>query len=154
MKNRKSNPRSKRKLGIGEELGLVNYRHPDGFGKLIGYKRVSINSRKASARSELKILPKHLSVAGRVHGGVISAFFDHACGAALFGLLGPRDFGSTVELKVNYFRPLELGDHLVAETKVMFKGKRLCVIHGLLFRRGDKRPVAMATATFNIVHNH
>lgn len=143
----------KNQRGIGEALGLVNYRHPDGFGKMMGYKRISINPKKGMARSQLKILRKHLSVAGRVHGGVVSAFFDHACGAALFGVLGPKDFGSTVELKVNYFKPLELGDVLLAETKVIFQGKRLCVIHGFMFRRGDKKPVAMATATFNIVRN-
>jgi 1,4-dihydroxy-2-naphthoyl-CoA hydrolase len=143
----------KKQKGIGVLMGLENYQHPDHFGKLIGYRRVSVNSKKGTAVSELKILPKHLSVAGRVHGGVVSAFFDHACGAVLFGLLGPKDFASTVELKVNYFRPLELGDVLRAETKVMFLGKRLSVIHGLLFRRGEKKPVAMVTATFNIVLN-
>jgi acyl-CoA thioesterase len=130
---------------------LEHYQHPDVFGEMLGYEVTSVNPKKRTATTELKIRYEHLSPAGRVHGGVISAFFDFACGAALFPILGPRDFCSTVELKVNYFRPLELKDHLVAETQVVFKGKRLSVIHGFVYRKGEKEPVAMATATYNIV---
>jgi acyl-CoA thioesterase len=130
---------------------LENYRHPDVFGELLGYQVTAVNPKKRTAQTELKIRYEHLSPAGRVHGGVISAFFDFACGAALFPLLAPRDFCSTVELKVNYFRPLELKDHLTAKTQVVFKGKRLSVIHGYIYRKGENDPVAMATATYNIV---
>lgn len=141
----------KRKKTAASMFGLVNYRHPDAFGKLLGYRVTTVSAKKRTAESELKIRYEHLSPAGRVHGGVISAFFDFACGAALFPLLGENDFCSTVELKVNYFRPLELKDVLVAKTHVVFKGKRLSVIHGYLYRKGEKDPVAMATATYNIV---
>lgn len=130
---------------------LEHYQHPDVFGELLGYEVTASDPKKRTATTELKIRYEHLSPAGRVHGGVISAFFDYACGAALFPLLASRDFCSTVELKVNYFRPLELKDHLIAETQVVFKGKRLSVIHGYIYRKGEKDPVAMATATYNIV---
>lgn len=145
MKKKKSAP-TKSKINR-----LEHYQHPDVFGELLGYQVTASDPKKRTATTELKIRYEHLSPAGRVHGGVISAFFDYACGAALFPLLAPRDFCSTVELKVNYFRPLELKDHLIAETQVVFKGKRLSVIHGYVYRKGEKDPVAMATATYNIV---
>ena len=64
----------------------------------------------------------------------------------------PKDFCSTIELKVNYLRPLGLGDTLEARTEVVFRGKKLCVVRGDVVRssHGDER-VAIATATFNIV---
>jgi acyl-CoA thioesterase len=144
----KATPKKKHKA---KSLNLENYQHPDVFGELLGYEVTGFDVKKRTAQTELKIRYEHLSPAGRVHGGVIAAFFDFACGAALFPLLGPRDFCSTVELKVNYFRPLELKDHLTAHTQVVFKGKRLSVIHGYIYRKGEKDPVAMATATYNIV---
>lgn len=128
-----------------------NYRHPDQFGKWLGYKVVKADRKKHAAHVKLEIREDHLSPAGRVHGGVISAFFDFACGAAVFTALGPADFCSTVELKVNYFRPIDLGDELTAKSQVVFLGKRLCVLHAYLYKRGLKEPVAMCTATFNIV---
>lgn len=130
---------------------LKNYRHQDKFGDWLGYKINSIDRKKMEADVALELRDDHLSPAGRVHGGVVSAFFDFACGAAVFGTMSPNDFCSTVELKVNYFRPLYSGDKLRARAKVIFRGKRLCVIHAHLYRGREKQSVAMATATFNIV---
>jgi len=135
----------------GKPFGLENYAHPDKFGQWLGYRTVKVVPGSGEAEVALTIREDHLSPAGRVHGGVISAFFDFACGAAVFATMQPRDFCSTVELKVNYFRPLDRGDELVAKTKVMFRGKRLAVIQGFLYRNGATDPVAMATATFNVV---
>lgn len=152
MTDSKSDPKTPAKHG------LVNYTHPDTFGNWLGYTVTVADKVKHTAETELQIREDHLSPAGRVHGGVISAFFDYACGAACFTTLGPKDFCSTVELKVNYLRPVELGDFLVARTQVVHRGKRLCVLQGLMVRthaRGAKlaaeESVALATATFNIV---
>ena len=138
-------------MKIKEDFGLENYQHVDAFGKMLGYKISKIDRKKNIAILELKITKKHLSPANRVHGGVISSFFDYACGAAVFTTLGPKDFCSTVELKVNYFKPLDSGDRLIAEARVVFRGKRLCVVHSMVRRAEEKNPVAMATATFNVV---
>lgn len=128
--------------------GLVHYRHPDFFGLWLGYQLEKLNRRKGTAKTTLIIRKDHLSPAGRVHGGVVSAFFDFACGAAVFATMDRREVTSTVELKVNYFKPIILGDHLLANTEVVFRGKRIRVVHGKIFRK--KELVAMATATFNV----
>lgn len=139
------------KKSDNSHFNLENYQHPDLFGQWLGYKLVHLDKENFKAEMELQIREDHLSPARRVHGGVVSAFFDYACGAAVFSTLGPRDFCSTVELKVNYFRPIELGDRLIAKTEVVFRGKRLRVMHGYAYRNDEKEPVAMASATFNIV---
>lgn len=132
--------------------GLENYKHPDKFGEWLGYRIGKVDRAKHIAEVELDIREDHLSPAGRVHGGVVSAFFDYSFGAATFTTLGPKDFCSTVELKVNYLRPVENGDRLIARAQVVFRGKRLCVLQGLMFNKGkESEPVAMGTATFNIV---
>jgi uncharacterized protein (TIGR00369 family) len=153
------------------ESELENYRHPDAFGRWLGYqvlKRTRATAQEpASAQVYLQIREDHLSPAQRAHGGVISALFDIACGAAVFSTLGPKDYCSTVELKVNYLRPIHLGDHLVAQAQVVFRGKRLCVLQAQAFcqdsaplpgplesgasEKGPSQPVAIATATFNVV---
>jgi uncharacterized protein (TIGR00369 family) len=129
----------------------LNYRFRDRFGEWLGYQVTTIDCKKNTAEVTLEIREDHLSPAQRVHGGVISAFFDFACGAAVFSTLGENDFCSTVELKVNYFHPISLNDKLVAKTEVVFRGKKLCVVHGMLYRNGEEKPVAMTTGTFNVV---
>jgi acyl-CoA thioesterase len=130
---------------------LKHYDYPDKFGQALGYKMKKMDDKKFIAELELKIREDHLSPAKRVHGGVISAFFDISCGAAVFTTLAPKDYCSTVELKVNYLKPVELGDLLASKVSVVFRGKHLCVVHGFIYRNREKQPVAMATATFNIV---
>lgn len=132
-------------------FALKNYELPDKYGSWLGYRPIRWDRKKHEALLGLDLREDHLSPAGRIHGGVISGFFDFACGAAVFCTMGPNDFCSTVELKVNYFRPLDVGDRLLCKSRVVFRGKRLAVVHALLYRKGEKSPVAMATATFNIV---
>ena len=133
------------------KFNLVNYKHPDKFGEWLGYKLVTLDRKNLSAKIILLIREDHLSPAGRVHGGVVSALFDYASGAAVFSTLSKNDFCSTVELKVNYLQPVVLGDLLLVNTKVVFRGKRLCVVHGFMYKKDKKKPVAMVTATFNII---
>lgn len=136
---------------VSSKFKLENYQYPDKFGDWLGYKVLDVDSENWTAKVQIDIREDHLSPSRRVHGGVISSFFDFAFGAAVFSTLGPKDFCSTVELKVNYLKPIELGDVLEAHTTVVFRGKRLCVLQGHAYRKGDDSPVAMATATFNVV---
>ena len=141
----------KEKQPVASDFDLKNYSLPDKYGSWLGYRVIAFDRKNSQATLGLTLREDHLSPAGRIHGGVISGFFDFACGAAVFSTMGPEDFCSTVELKVNYFYPLNAGDDLNCEARVVFRGKRLGVAHALLYRNGEKAPVAMATATFNIV---
>ncbi|MBI4208153.1 MAG: PaaI family thioesterase [Deltaproteobacteria bacterium] len=130
---------------------LKNYRCPDKFGEWLGYRVVKVNRQKREAEVTITLREDHLSPAGKIHGGVVSGFFDFACGVAVFSTMGDEDFCSTVELKVNYFRPLDVGNQLNCQARVMYRGNRLAVVHAQLFRKGEAEPVAMATATFYVV---
>lgn len=128
-----------------------HYGHPDRYGELLGFSVEKMNRARKEAVLTLKLDERHLSPAGRVHGGVVSGFFDTACGAAIFTTIEKGDFASTVELKVNYFRPLEKGDKLRCHAKVVFLGRKLRAVQAFLYRNKEKDPVAMASGTFYIV---
>ena len=129
---------------------FANYPHPDHFGVLLGYEVKVFDREQREAKIYLKARTEHLSPAKKVHGGVISALLDYACGVATCTTLADDELCSTVEIKVNYFRPVNLGDELEATARVAFRGKKLCGLTALLHRTGDPEPVAMASATFNI----
>lgn len=133
------------------DMGLRNYKLPDKYGAWLGYRVVSFDRDKHEAQLALDLRDDHLSPAGKIHGGVVSGFFDFACGAAVFSTMDPEDYCSTIELKVNYFFPLDAGDRLICHAKVLFRGKRLCTVQALLYRNQKAEPVAAAMATFNIV---
>lgn len=132
-------------------LYFEGYQHPDNFGKLLGYRVTAFDRVARLAKVELTVREDHLSPAAKAHGGVIASLLDYVSGIAVCTTLGKSDLCSTVEIKVNYFRPVSFGDELVATGQVVFRGKKLCVLNALLHRKGFEEPLAMATATFNVV---
>jgi uncharacterized protein (TIGR00369 family) len=141
----------KQRVGGAMKAGLKAYKHPDLFGQLVGYEVISVDRKKHEGKLRLKVQDQHLSPAKRVHGGVVSACFDVALGLAVFSTMDPWDVCSTVELKVNYLKPVHLGDELVFKSSVDFRGKKLCVAHAYVYKNGEKAPTGMASGTYYVI---
>ena len=58
---------------------------------------------------QLDLSQKHMSRANRVHGGVLFTLLDSALGRAILNELPLGRGCATVEIKVNYFRPVQSG---------------------------------------------
>ncbi|WP_221032859.1 PaaI family thioesterase [Actomonas aquatica] len=89
--------------------------------------------------------PQHANPMGRVHGGVISALTDAAMGTCYGRQLHEDDDFSTIELKVNFMRPVKLG-LLTATAKVVQRGLRIGFLDCEV-RDARGRLVATATST-------
>jgi uncharacterized protein (TIGR00369 family) len=67
-------------------------------------------------------------VAGSFHGGVLSALADIACLAAMQTVFDDKARAAgTAELSISFLRPA-LGDHVIAEARVLKKGRTLAVL--------------------------
>lgn len=95
---------------------------------------------------ELELAPRHLSVAKRVHGGVLFTLLDTALGRAVIAALPPGRGCATVELKINYFRPAQRG-RLRAEGRLVNRTRRLAYAEGEV-RGPEDKLLARATGTF------
>ena len=85
---------------------------------------------------------------GFVHGGMIAAVLDTACGFASLSLM-PADAGVlTVEYKINFFAPA-LGDRFRMVGRVRKAGRTLSFAEADAFalRDGGERLIATMTAT-------
>lgn len=76
---------------------------------------------------------------GQVHGGVISTLLDTAMGVALWTTLPRGAFGSTIELKVNFVRPVtrETGP-VRCEAKVIHSGRSIGTAEGRVTDQAGK----------------
>jgi len=85
--------------------------------------------------------------AGLVHGGVITTVLDSAMGVSLWTTLPRGSFGTTVELKVNFVRPVvkESGP-LRCEAKVIHSGRTIGTAEGQMLDQAGKL-VAHGTTT-------
>ena len=116
--------------------------HEAPISKLIGFA-VAGDAGDGITVVALEAGEQHANPMGRVHGGVISALADAAMGTAFGRLLLEEEDFSTIELKVNFMRPVKIG-RIVAKARLVQRGLRIgfldCEIH-------DARDRLVATAT-------
>ncbi|MCB1691118.1 MAG: PaaI family thioesterase [Pseudomonadales bacterium] len=120
-------------------------KHP--FAELLGFEVASRG--EGQCTTTLAISPHHLNPNGVVHGAVLYALADTGMGGALTSLLAPDQICSTIEIKINYFRPGTSGS-LSCKTRVVHKGARTAAMDSEIFD-SESRLIARATGTFMIL---
>jgi acyl-CoA thioesterase len=117
--------------------------HP--FAELIALK-VERQSAGSSLLS-LQAGPDHLNPHQVVHGAILYAMADTGMGAALYPTLAPGEICATIEIKINYFKPVREG-RLVCETEIVNRGKTVANLQSRVLL-GDTL-VAMANGNYAI----
>jgi uncharacterized protein (TIGR00369 family) len=90
------------------------------IAQLIGFELTKVA--RGKARVELDAGPRHANPMGTLHGGVICDIADAAIGVAYLSTLGPGESFTTMEVKVNFLRPV-WNSHLIADASVLKKGR-------------------------------
>jgi uncharacterized protein (TIGR00369 family) len=92
--------------------------------------------------------PQHYNPIGSVHGGLAATLLDSAMGCAVHSTL-PAGVGyTTLELKVNFVRPItsETG-RIVCEGTIVHRGGRVATAEGRVFAEADGSLLAHGTTT-------
>ena len=100
------------------------------------------------SRCTLHIAPHHFNTLGGVHGGVLFSMADTGMGAALVPTLQPDQSCATVEIKINYFKPVTEGE-VVCTCRLVHRGRTMAHLEADL--RVGEALVARATGTFAIL---
>ena len=89
---------------------------------------------------------------GFVHGGIVTAIVDTACGYAALSLMEPEAAVLTVEFKLNFIAPAR-GERLVARGRVTKPGRVLTVCLGevVALNGGEEKAVATMLGTMMAV---
>ncbi len=120
---------------------------PHPFAELIGFEVAGHGDGICTSR--LTIGESHMNPHGVVHGAVIYALADTGMGGALSSVLDDNQICSTIEIKINYFRPAISGE-LTCDTRVVNRGSRTGVLQSVVKDDRD-RLIAQAMGTFMIL---
>ena len=94
------------------------------IGDLIGMRMVAVGD--GTATFELVAGPQHSSPPGTLHGGILCDLADAAMGCANATRLGPGENFTTVELKINFLKPVWEG-RLTAVGSVVKAGRTIAL---------------------------
>lgn len=78
---------------------------------------------------------------GGIHGGVTAAIIDYAIGATMFSF-NENHFYTTLNNVIDYFAPAKEGDHIIAETQVIKKGRQIVNVQCEVWNEGKNRLIA------------
>jgi uncharacterized protein (TIGR00369 family) len=116
------------------------------FNHLLGFELVRLHRDGITIRCDVR--DDLLNSAGALHGGVTASLADAAVGSALYHRFGSTKKFATVELKINYFRPVREG-RLVARSKLLRVGSKISVGQvNLSDSEGREVGVALVTYMF------
>lgn len=97
----------------------------------------------------MTIAENHLSGPGVAHGGLVAGFMDAVLGVAALSLaVEDNMLVSTIEYKINFFKPVKFGETIKGIGKVDSRGKRILVSSGEIFDSSGQ-VLAKAMGTFN-----
>jgi acyl-CoA thioesterase len=103
--------------------------------------------REGSSVCKLDVEKYHLNSTGVVHGGVLFTIADTGMGAALYPTLLADEICATIEIKINYFKPV-LSGLIVCTSEIVNRGKSVANIESCVY--SGEVLVAKANGSFSI----
>jgi uncharacterized protein (TIGR00369 family) len=116
---------------------------PPPIAKLVGFTIEDVQRGRSVVTLEAG--PQHWNPMGTVHGGVFADVADAAMGIAFASTLAPGETFTTVELKMNYLRPVKEG-MLIATAEVVHRGRTIGLVEASVLD-GQGRLVAKVNST-------
>jgi uncharacterized protein (TIGR00369 family) len=111
--------------------------------RLIGFEAKDVA--EGHATITLSAGPQHANPMGTLHGGILCDIADAAMGLAFASTLAPEESLTTVELKINFFRPVWQA-RLKAEGTVVQRGQTMGYVECTITDE-ENRLVANAAST-------
>jgi len=118
--------------------------------RLIGFEARDVADGHATVT--LSAGPQHANPMGTLHGGILCDIADAAMGLAFASTLAPEETLTTVELKINFFRPVWQA-RLKAEGTVVQRGQTMGYVECTITDE-ENRLVARAASTCMVLRGH
>jgi uncharacterized protein (TIGR00369 family) len=120
------------------------------IARLIGFEAEKIGEGRAVVT--LTAGPQHANPMGTLHGGILCDIADAAMGMAFASTLAPDESFTTIELKMNFFRPVWQA-RLRAEGTVVQRGRTIGYVECTIIDE-QNRVIARASSTCMVLRDN
>jgi uncharacterized protein (TIGR00369 family) len=116
---------------------------------LLGWQLEDINPDAGTIRVKFEARAEFTNPLGNIQGGILASMLDDTMGPALVASLPPGKFAPTLEMKVSYFAPAEVGP-LWGLGRVVHAGRTNAFVEGDLVD-AEQVLIARGSATVRII---
>ena len=88
---------------------------------------------------------------GVVHGGVITAMLDQACGMAIGSALDTPSGMATLDLRIDYMKPATPREDILIESECLKVTREIAFARARAYHKTIDDPIAIATGTFMLM---
>jgi uncharacterized protein (TIGR00369 family) len=133
------------KLVQGEAIELGTFRLPAPIQQTLGFQLTKVDAGLAVFRMQTST-SVHGNPMGTIHGGVLCDIADGAMGVACASTLDEGESFTTLELKINFIRPV-WNAAIEARAHVVHRGKGLAYIECEVVTVPEEKLVAKVNST-------
>ncbi|WP_185207285.1 PaaI family thioesterase [Chryseobacterium sp. C3] len=113
---------------------------------------VVLSAEEGQLEFQYKVRQEWLNPMGNLHGGVTAAIFDDVIGATMFSL-NEKNFIVTINNSIDYFSTAKENDNIVAETKILKRGKQFVNAECEIWNVDKTRLIARGTSNLFKISN-
>ena len=113
---------------------------------------VIISAEEGQIEFQYTVREEWLNPMGNLHGGVTAAIMDDIIGATMFSL-NEKNFIVTVNNAIDYFSTAKENDIIVAETKIIKRGKQFVNAQCEIWNSDKSRIIARGTSNLFKINN-
>lgn len=124
--------------------------HWPPHGQAIGLKLVNVEGRRLFVKVPYAEKLVGDPDTGVIHGGVITAALDNACGWAIRVGQDEEEFGAmaTLDIRIDYMKPSTPHEDLLIVAECYKKTRNVAFVRAIAYNTTEDDPVAAAVAAF------
>jgi len=113
---------------------------------------IVISAEEGQIVFQYKVRAEWLNPMGNLHGGVTAAIVDDSIGATMFSL-NEKSFITTINNAIDYFSTAKENDEIIAETKVIKRGRQFVNAQCEIWNADKSRLIARGTSNLFKINN-
>tara|TARA_B100000678_G_scaffold275520_1_gene267528 strand:- start:5757 stop:6239 length:483 start_codon:yes stop_codon:yes gene_type:complete len=118
------------------------------YARTLGFELVDLEPGRAVAKAPYKEETIGDIETGIIHGGVITALLDNVSGVSVIAALQEMKSTATLDLRIDYMRPADVGRDIIAEAKCYHMTRTVAFTRAWAYHDNKDRVIAAASGSF------
>lgn len=129
---------------VRQRLTDIRTMAPDSIGALMNFRLLECDPAAGEYTMDCDTFSWMRNIPGTLHGGMCAAILDQAMGFIAYCVKSGEGIAPTVQLQVNYHRPIVPGESIRVRVKVLSVSRSLMHLSAQAFRPGESEKLCLS----------